>query len=96
MLNELLGSEARQERARKSVVARGLTPYSSEEEEAILQLAGNESYQHSEGPSRGQPDWSMISDVLYEQFGVRRSPKSLKDKKYKSSKSVKIALDAVK
>lgn len=85
-LNELLGPKGRRERALKSVVARELTPYSSEEEGAILQMAGNESYQHAEGPSRGQPDWSRISDVLYEQFGVRRSPRSLRDKKYKIRK----------
>jgi hypothetical protein len=72
-----LTPERKADVARKSVLARGLTPWSTEEKIYLSDLCQTSEYRHSSGNHVGMPDYKKIAAELESKFGTKRTALAL-------------------
>jgi len=91
-----LSTDQRRNNGIKGVEAQGNTPYSMEEENAILRLSEKPEYIHQEGRSLGTPDLEKLTKMINESFhnGAEiRSTKKIRSKLYLLRKKQKKTIE---
>jgi len=84
-----LTTEEKRAAAIKSVRARGLVPFSSDEDESLLLLYDSPEFAYQEGRFNGKPNWKRITSEVNDKFSDERKPRStavLRNRFYKLRK----------